>query len=206
MRSIQRSLTVWLIAAVVSLGLLMATVCYYRLRSALADDFDQSLLAQATALGASVHREPEGTLSVTENADATPGLHVGRFQIRDLSGRTLLRSKAAQGPTSTCRIRRCPCFLDRYAGGRRADATGSNPLSAWPRNGTRPADTTHSTDPATRPGEKNHEPSTSAAAAHPANELTVTLALEQSLEPVHRLERLLLGSLTLAMLGLCVGV
>ncbi|MDB5295669.1 MAG: hypothetical protein JWO31_1652 [Phycisphaerales bacterium] len=198
MRSIRRSLCVGLVSAVVLLGAVAAALCYARASALLAADFDRGLLAQATALGASVHREPEGTLAVTEAAKA-PGRRLGRFQIRDAAGRTLLRSEPLDEPD--------PAVPD-----------SPNPVQFWTVTSPgRPpvrlvrvrflpgVETEQEAVPATGPSAPiaTTIPVVATAAAGVPQ---VTLVLAEDLGPVRRMERLLIGSLGLALAGLCGGV
>jgi signal transduction histidine kinase len=209
MRTIRGSLTLWLVSAGVLLGALAAAICYARTSAALGADFDRTLLAQATALGAAVHREPEGTLAVIDAA-VPRGRHAGRFQIRDAAGRTLLRSGTPRGskpgdatdvavPESAAPVH----FWTVKAPGRRP--TRAVRVRFLPGLEVEPG-----VPPAATAADAAAAVTTSAPSAAPATAAAgdphVTLVLEQDLSPVRRMERLFLGSLGLALAGLCAGV
>jgi two-component system sensor histidine kinase QseC len=98
MKSIRKTLSVWLIAVVMVMCALSAVYCYVRTNHVVAEEFDRSLLSRADALTALVHYEPQGKLAITESVGAASDFaaiqHPSYLQIWDSSGHSLQRSKS----------------------------------------------------------------------------------------------------------------
>ena len=77
MKSIRKTLSVWLIAIVMVMCALSAVYCYVRTNHVVADEFDRSLLSRADALTALVHFEPQGNLAITESVGAASDFAAG---------------------------------------------------------------------------------------------------------------------------------
>jgi two-component system sensor histidine kinase QseC len=200
MKSIRRSLSIWLVAAVMLMCAAAGAFCYVRARHVLAVEFDRSLLSRADALTALVHLEPDGKLAVTEAAGAAADFaavqHPSYMQICDASGRTLQRSQSLgrndiAAPSSPERILFWDLVLPDGRPGRAVRIRFQPRMEAEdPLASTPPA--LSSTVPAVH------------ATTAPTSE--VSLVVMRDLAPVDRVERVVLGSLLLATGALCVGV
>lgn len=209
MKSIRRSMCIWLAAGVMLLGAGAAVLCYVRAQSVLADEFDRNLMARADALTALVHHEPNGRLAITDVvsniADYTSERRASYFQIWDSHGRTLQRSHSLKGGDIALPATENVLFWNLTLPDGRPGRAVRMRFSPG----------TETQEDEEKESAKNSAPSASASPAPPrpaadaptpAAPERMTLVVMSDLAPVQRIERALMASLALATAALCVGV
>lgn len=96
MRSIRYQLSLWMVAATLSLSALAGVFCYLEMGAIVGRQFDATLRARGRAICSTVQREANGSLEFPPIDETMPEFgavhHPDYLQVRDVRGQVVFRS------------------------------------------------------------------------------------------------------------------